>query len=147
MIEVINNEQSKFDHRYYALYDYANLGKDALAGAEFVYYVPKYISGISDIIIITDDGERYPTHNVILSKDIVMHILLNDPTPIVSQTKSVTEAFSSIGTLSTAIDPTKYYLKRIINGCIDDVPIIITEERLKFRGIEYHERIESPEIR
>ena len=133
MIEIVVNDDNKmkFDYKTYAIYHVQEKKLSTRTIPEIVFRVPKVVSSVDDIHAITRDGRKIDTQSLDFMKNKVFHIITNDPSPIYST--SVGESLSVLaGNSKTAIDPTSFYLREVIDyglGKLSDEMIKISRDR------------------
>lgn len=136
----------RFEYKSYAMCERGEYNKKcSTIIPDVIYRIPKEISGLSDVDIITEDGESFPGVAVVTSEMIAMQIALNDPTLITPQTGGVAEAFNNIGMLKTKIDPTRYCLIEITDDGAASNVLEITPDRNPEK--EYHVWVEPKKIK
>ena len=118
MIEIVVNDDDrmKFDYKTYAIYHVIEDKLTTRTIPEIVFRVPKVVSSVNDIHAITRDGHMINTQSLDFMKNKVFHIITNDPSPIYSTLfeKSL-PAILMNGKRTTAIDPTSFYLREVVD--------------------------------
>ena len=133
MIEIVVNDDNKmkFDYKTYAIYHVREDKLTTRTIPEIVFRVPKVVSSVNDIHVITEDGRMINTQSLDVTKNTVFHIITNDPSPIYSI--SVGESLSVLaGNSKTAIDPTLFYLREVVDyglNKLSDETIKISRDR------------------
>ena len=133
MIEIVvkDDNKMKFDYKTYAIYHVIEDKLTTRTIPEIVFRVPKVVSSVNDIHAITRDGRMIDTQSLDFMKNKVFHIITNDPSPIYS-TSVGSLAKLMAGGSKTAIDPTSFYLREVIDyglSKLSDEMIKISRDR------------------
>ena len=144
MVETVakDSDKMKFDYKTYALYNIQERSLETTVFPDIVFRVPKVISNINDIHVISRDGRSIDTESITLMKTTVLRIISNDPSPIYNMTIGQSLAELRGEKSKTAIDPTTFYLREVDNYAFNTLSNTTIEiSRYRDTMNDYHTRM------